>query len=275
MPARPPAAHLRHDLLDDWELWLRAADSSDNTVNTRVTGVKLLWHTAGTPDPVSIPTIAVVRWLANCNTKWTRCTYAASARAWFKWLNDRGYRNDNPMVELPVPRAPRSVPRPAATETVRSVLEVCGLRARAYMTLATFLGLRVHEIAKIRGEDFDDEGWYYVRGKGDVVAAIPTHPLVEELRKGYPRSGYWFPGKDAGHVQPSTVTSVIGRAFRRAGYPVTAHQLRHWYGTHVQRVGKDARATQTLLRHANLASSQIYTLVADRHLQEIVRRLAV
>jgi site-specific recombinase XerD len=43
----------------------------------------------------------------------------------------------------------------------------------------------------------------------------------------------------------------------------------------VQRVGKDTRATQTLLRHANLKSSQIYTLVSDQHLQEIVRRLAV
>lgn len=275
MPARPPAAQLSHALLDEWEMWLRAADASPNTVNTRITGVKLLWHSAGAADPVSITTTDVVRWLAECKTKWTRCTYSASARAWFKWLNQRGYRNDNPMDELPVPRAPRAVPRPASTETVHNVLEMAGLRARAYITLATFLGLRVHEIAKIRGEDFDDEGWYYVRGKGDVVAAIPTHPLVEQLRKGYPRSGYWFPGKDNGHVKPYTVTSVTARTFRRAGYPVTAHQLRHWYGTHVQRVGKDARATQTLLRHANLASSQIYTLVADQRLQEIVRRLAV
>lgn len=275
MHARPPAIHLHHPLLDEWELWLRAADASDNTVRIRILGVKLLWSSAGTHDPVQIPTTAIVAWLAGCNSKWTRYTYTASARAWFKWLDQRGYRGDNPMDDLPIPKTPRSVPRPASSDTVREVLEVAGLRAQAYMKLATFLGLRVHEIAKVDGDDFDDEGWYYVRGKGGVVAAIPTHPLIEQLRKGYPRSGFWFPGCEDGHVKSTSVTSTIGRAFRQAGYPVTAHQLRHWYGTHVQRVGKDARATQTLLRHANLKSSQIYTLVADQHLQEIVRRLAV
>lgn len=274
MPAFPPAAQLEHELLVEWEVWLRAGDASDNTVYTRLAGVRLLWSSAGTDDPVSIPTMAVARWLAGCKTKWTRCTYAASARAWFKWLVKRGYRNDNPMDELPVPRTPRSVPRPAPSEAVHDVLEVAGLRAQTYMKLATFLGLRVHEIAQIRGENFID-GWYFVRGKGDVIAAIPTHPLVEQLRRGYPAQGYWFPGAQDGHVNSATVTQVIARAFRKAGYPITAHQLRHWYGTHAQRIGKDVRATQTLLRHANIASSQIYTLVADRHLQEIVSRLAV
>ena len=275
MSADAPAASLEHELLDEWEIWLRAGDASDNTVRTRRDGVKLLWHSAGTNDPVSIPTIAIARWLASCKTKWTRCTYAASARAWFKWLEQRGYRNDNPMLELPMPKTPRSVPRPAPTSVVQEVLEVCGRRARAYIVCGAFLGLRVHEIAKIRGEDFDGEGWYYVRGKGDVVAAIPTHPLVEQLRKGYPERGYWFPGQVDGHVGAATVTTVVSRAFAKAGHHITAHQLRHWFGTHAQRIGKDVRVTQALLRHANVASSQIYTLVADQHMQEIVRRLAV
>lgn len=263
-----------HELLEEWADWLRAAGAADNTVTTRTTGVRLLCKHAGTDDPVSITTIQVVRWLGACRSNWTRSTYATSARAWHRWLVDRGYRNDNPMDGAPVPKQPRSTARPASSEAIRLVLPTAGRRARAYIVLATFLGLRVHEVAKVRGEDFA-EGWYFVQGKGDVRAAVPIHPLVEQLRRGFPASGYWFPGSVDGHVDRQTVTKAIGSAFRRQGYQVTAHQLRHWFGTHAQRVGKDSRVTQQLMRHAKLASTQIYTEVADLHMVETVRRLAV
>jgi integrase len=272
-PAHPATA-LEHELLSEWSDWMRAAGAAKNTVKTRTDGVKLMWHAAGVSDPVQIPTREIVRWLAGCQAKWTRCTYAASARAWFKWLVDQGYLEASPMDRLQVPATPRSVPRPAPSDAVRRTLEVCSRRARAYIILGTFLGLRVHEIAMVEGENFDG-GWYFVRGKGEVDAAIPTHPLVEQLRRGFPESGYWFPGVNNGHVNPHSVTQVVTRAFHKAGFHVTAHQLRHWFGTHAQRVGRDTRATQQLLRHANLSSTQIYTQVADQHLQEIVRRLAV
>ncbi|MEU4391656.1 tyrosine-type recombinase/integrase [Kribbella sp. NPDC023855] len=269
-----PASSLEHELIEEWSDWMRAAGAAPNTIRTRTDGVKLLWYSAQTEDPVQIPTKAIVRWLAKCNSKWTRCTYASSARTWFRFLVDQGHLEVSPMDRLAVPPTPRSVPRPASSDVVRETLAVCGRRAHAYIILGTFLGLRVHEIAKVRGDHFDD-GWYFVTGKGDVGAAIPTHPLVEQLRKGFPSTGPWFPGVEGGHVRATTVTKTVTRAFKKAGYQVTAHQLRHWYGTHAQRVGKDSRATQHLLRHANLASTQIYTEVADRHLQEIVRRLAV
>lgn len=269
-----PAAALDHELLHEWADWMLAAGAAKNTVRTRTDGVRLMWHTAGVNDPVQIPTREIIRWLAGCQAKWTRCTYAASARAWFRWLVDQGHLESSPMDRLPVPTTPRSVPRPAPSDAVRRTLEVCGRRARAYIVLGTFLGLRVHEIAQVDGENFDG-GWYFVRGKGDVQAAIPTHPLVEQMRRGYPAAGPWFPGSFDGHVGSATVTHTVTRAFHKAGYHVTAHQLRHWFGTHAQRVGRDSRATQQLLRHANLASTQIYTEVADQHLQEIVRRLAV
>ncbi|MGZ0150669.1 tyrosine-type recombinase/integrase [Kribbella sp. WER1] len=263
-----------HERLEEWSDWLRAGGASENTIRTRTTSVRLLCAHAGTADPVSIATMQAVRWLASCTAAWTRCTYSTSARAWFAWLVARGYRIDNPMDGVPVPKTPRTTARPAPSDAIRAVLTTQPRRARAYVTLATFLGLRVHEIAKVRGEEFRD-GWYYVTGKGDKAAAIPVHPAVEQLRNGFPEQGFWFPGRDDGHVWSPTVTKTIGEAFRRCGFEVTAHQLRHWYGTHAQRVGKDSRVTQQLLRHANLASSQIYTEVADLSMQETIRRLTV
>lgn len=263
-----------HPLLDEWCDWMRAGGASDTTVDTRIGGIRILCRHARVNDPVSITTRQVISWLAGCNSKWTRYTYATSARAWHRWLVDRGYRPDNPMDDIPVPKKPKSTPRPAPSDAIREVLDTSGRRTRAYIVLGTFLGLRVHEIAKVQGQEFA-EGWYFVRGKGDVTAVLPTHPLVEQLRLGFPESGFWFPGSVDGHVNPHSVTNTITKAFRRQGYDITAHQLRHWYGTHAQRIGKDTRVTQMLMRHANLASTQIYTEVADQHMLDTIRRLAI
>lgn len=263
-----------HEMLAEWEDWYRAAGAADTTIRTRLINIRLLCSHAGIDDPVSITTRQIIRWLASCETAWTRTTYATSARAWHRWLVDRGYRNDNPMDLVPVPKRPRGTPRPAPSDAVRDVLLVASRKGRAYIELATFQGLRTFEIAKVRGEDFS-EGWQTVHGKGDVVWSIPIHPLVEQLRRGFPEVGFWFPGLTDGHVGASTVGQTISASFRRRGFDITAHQLRHWYGTHAQRVGKDSRLTQRLMRHASLSSTQMYTEVADLGMQDTVRRLAV
>jgi integrase/recombinase XerD len=261
-----------HPALEDWSDWMRAAGRADRTIDTRTKGIQALCHHAGNSDPVSITTRDLIRWLGDCRTAWTRRTYAMTARQWFGWLVEQGYRADDPSQRMPLPPLPRGVPRPASTVSIRQVLEVASRRSRAYILLGTFEGLRVHEIAKVKGEDFDD-GWLYVEGKGGRVDAIPVHPLVEQLRRGYPVNGYWFPGRRGLHVSANSVTQTIGRAFERAGYHSTAHQLRHWFGTHTQRTTKDSRITQSLMRHSSLESTQIYTEVADLRKVEAVRRL--
>lgn len=261
-------------LLDEWAEWMRASGAADRTISTRLQGIRTLCSFADTKDPVSLTTRQLISWLAACRSAWTRCTYASSARAWHRWLVDRGYRLDNPMSAVPVPKQPRGVPRPATTSDLKQVLETAPRIARAYITLGAFEGLRVHEIAKVDGDHFDGEGWMYVDGKGGELAAIPVHPLVDQLRRGFPEHGLWFPGSVDGHVSPNSVTKSIGRTFQRRGMHVTAHQLRHWFGTHTQRISKDSRVTQQLMRHASLDSTQIYTQVADLSKVEAVRRLA-
>lgn len=264
-----------HPHLLEWTDWMRAGGASDDTIRTRTVCIGLLCKSAATTDPVSITTRQVVHWLAGCRSGWTRYTYATSAKMWHRWLVDLGYRTDNPMDKVPVPPAPKSTARPAPGDAIHKVLEVAGPRARVYIKLATYQGLRVHEIAKVTGEGFVD-GWYYVRGKGDTLYPLPIHPMVDQLRRGFPTEGFWFPGRfGTDHVTADTVSQVIARAFHQAGYHITAHQLRHWFGTHAQRVGKDTRVTQQLMRHANLRNTQIYTEVADLAMVETVRRLAV
>jgi integrase len=67
-------------------------------------------------------------------------------------------------------------------------------RPRTYVLLGAYAGLRVHEIAKVRGEDVDTDAMTLrVHGKGGVEAVLPLHPLIATISRGYPDRGWWFP----------------------------------------------------------------------------------
>jgi len=190
---------------------------------------------------------------------------------WFGWLAETGRRDDNPAASLPAVRAPRGVPRPISPADVARILAACSdPRARstaAYVLLAAYEGMRVHEIAKVRGEDFAG-GEVRITGKGSVSSTVPLHPHVAELVERMPRAGYWFPSDSPeGHVSRVSVSLAIGRAMKRAGVTGTPHGLRHHFGTQVLRAsGGDLRTTQRALRHASPATTAIYTQVADEAL---------
>lgn len=272
--------------LELWAQWMRGATgAADKTISTRVGGINALCHHAGTAsepaDPLDLTTLQIVAWLAGCDKPWTRRTYAVTARAWHRWLLEQGLRDDDPSSPIPLPPMPKGAPRPAATQVLDEVLGQAPRRVRAYIELAAYEGLRVHEIAKVRGEDFieDRDGhWLYVTGKGGRQWAVPVHGAVARLRRGYPDKGWWFPSPDpdspTGHVRAESVSQTVSRAFTRCGHHVTAHQLRHWFGTHTLRASRDLRVTQELMRHESIASTQLYTRVSGAAKTEAIRRLA-
>ena len=264
-----------HSSLEDWAQWMRAVGSTDATVETRTKGIQSLLHHADIADPRQLQAGHVVAWLANQKSAWTRATYWSSAHMWFDFLTVHGVRDDDPMRRVPKPRQPRGVPRPVSERVVRKVLsDPPGHRAYSYTVLATYAGLRVHEIAKIRGEDVNwDTGWFFVLGKGNQEAWVPMHPLVKTLAQGMADVGFWFPGRHHGHVSPDTVSRVIRNAFKAVGSSATPHQCRHLFGSAVLRSCGNARVAQQLLRHESLSSTQIYTKVSGAEMEEAVNGL--
>src|SRR5690606_12427458 len=110
---------------------------------------------------------------------------------------------------------------------------------RAWMLLALLAGLRVHEIAKLRGQDID-EACIVVDGKGGQLATIPTHPDLWELAQTYPRHGLWFPSP-VRRGEPYTADHISGQVadrFRACGIARgSIHRLRATYGTNLLRNG--------------------------------------
>jgi len=197
----------------------------------------------------------------------SRATYHATIRAYHAWLLRTGQRPDDPTVLTPVPKRPRGIPRPVADAKLAALLLAANRRrTRMMILLAAFCGLRVHEIAKIRGEDFDLEaGVLFVTGKGDKTAVIPLHECIVALAAKFPASGWWFPSYSmpGEPIRSRSVSKAIHQTMLRAGVNGKPHHLRHWYGTSLVRNGADLRTVQELMRHESLATTQIYTLVSD------------
>lgn len=263
-------------ILGRWATSLRAEGARPNTVELRIQTIRVLVRHAGR-GVLDMATDEIRAWLAGYANPNTKSTHYSSARGMFRWLSAEGLRVDNPVDAIRAPKVPRGMPRPCKTTDLERLLTAATPEVHAMVTLAAFQGLRAGEVAAIRGEDFDVEGdCLRVLGKGGVWAALPIHPRVAELAGRWPRSGYWFPTprRAEGHIHSQMVSLKVRAACEDAGVPLHgAHPLRHWFATHLVRNGADLRTTQTLMRHASLATTQRYVEVADETRRAAMLRL--
>lgn len=222
----------------------------------------------------------IIHWLSR-HTEWshaTRATYHAYLRAYFNWLCLMDHRSDNPMIKLPPPRYPERVPRPVADRDLVGLLATpMHHRTRIMILLAALEGLRVSEIARVRGEDIDICGpKIYVVGKRAKQDWLPLHPILVEASQTMPLRGWWFPANNrrpGDHIHSKSVSDIIGSAMRRAGARGTPHGLRHWTGSTLLDDGADLRTIQELLRHKQLTTTAIYTKVPDARRYAATNRL--
>jgi integrase/recombinase XerD len=201
-------------------------------------------------------------WAAN-----TRVTYFRHATSWFSWLEETERIKRSPMRGMRRPKVPRGTPHPVDTELLGRAIEAATGELRAWLILGAYQGLRVSEIARFRGEQIRGRE-LRVTGKGGVTAVLPVHPLVAELAQQYPGRGHWFPALQAlsarPHRAPSTITTAVGKHLQALGGTGTPHSLRHWFGTEVlEASGGNLRTAQQLLRHASVATTEVYTRVRD------------
>lgn len=249
-----------------WAGWMRAAGQSERTIHIRVSTIRRFEQgTHVAPERAQWTDIA--EWFAD-NPQWsqnTRHTYFAALRAFYRWLVITEHRTDDPMAKLKAPRIPRRTPRPITVAALERVLSsVRNRRTKMMMLLAFFQGLRVHEIARMRGE-YIIGGDIRVLGKGGTDVLLPLHPAVAALASEFPAADWWFssPRDRTRPIGSHSVTVTIANTMRRAGVDATAHRLRHTMATEMLAAGTDIRVVQECLRHANLASTQIYTKVND------------
>lgn len=237
---------------------------SARTITERIRVINQVAAATGT-DPAALTPQAISIWLATLPSAATKSTYYAVLRAWCKWLVQSDHRADDPTTRVARPKTPAGHPRPVTDAQLDAVLAL-PLRqdTRTKIILAAYAGMRVHEIAKIKGEDVSPvAGTITITGKGGRTDTLPAHQLILQQASLYSRRGLWFPSpKDSAlPVRAKTVSRVISDAFDRADAPATAHQLRHYFATSLLRAGTDSRVVQSLMRHESLATTGRYLAV--------------
>jgi integrase/recombinase XerD len=163
----------------------------------------------------------------------------------------------------------RLPPRAASLRT-----QALALRDLAMLELLYGGGLRVSEVAGARLEDLKLElGYILVHGKGDKERMVPLgvpaqHALREYLKEGRAvlaakrSSPLLFLGAGARRLTRQRVWQLVGQASLAAGRHASPHMLRHSCATHMVENGADLRTVQTILGHADVSTTQIYTHVA-------------
>jgi site-specific recombinase XerD len=226
----------------------------------------------------------------------TQNYYLIALRAFLKFMRKRGIESLNP-ERIELAKVPdRSLDLISAAELDRLInapdlTTEPGLRDRAILELLFSTGLRVSELCALSQEDVDlsrDE--FSVRGKGDKVRVVFVSDAAKDAIRNYLKARKDFDdamfiqyGKNAKAVQvknedlrltPRSVQRIMKKYATLAGITrkVTPHVIRHGFATDLLSNGADLRSVQALLGHANIATTQVYTHVTDKHLRDIHKK---
>lgn len=268
--------------LSDFAEFQRSKGLADTTIRNRQSILRSLARSSGR----SYLTVT----LADLRRQVGREGIAAGSRrtergaivAFFQFLKEDGYRDDDPSMKLAAVTAPKGTPRPFTWEQIDAMLEGGAYRkTRAMILLGYYQGFRVSSIARVHGTDIDVlSNTIRTIGKGGKDRTLPLHPVIRALAATMPTNDWWFParGDRSGHMRSASVTNLITLAKKRAGITdpnLTPHSLRHSFGTDLVESGVDIRVVQELMMHESLATTQIYTGVSARRKQEGIVTLPV
>ncbi|HKC02408.1 MAG TPA: tyrosine recombinase [Sphingomicrobium sp.] len=213
---------------------------------------------------------------------------SAALRRFFGFLVDEGLRKDDPSAALPRPRLERPLPRILDADEVARMFEqaedraasgeINAVRNLALLELLYGSGLRASELVTLpRGALRKGQPFLILRGKGGKERLVPISSRAEAaverwLEHVTGASAWLFPGGKA-HLSRVRLFQIVRQMAADAGISpdrISPHVLRHAFATHLLSGGADLRVLQSLLGHADIATTQIYTHVDSARLVELV-----
>jgi integrase/recombinase XerD len=236
--------------------------------------------------------------LARLGEEWatlSRSTVArksAALRRFFAFLADEGLRADDPGAALPRPGTARALPKTLSHADVdrlfacvearvaRDPLDPNDLRLSALVELLYGSGLRASELVALpRNAVAPDRPFLILRGKGGRERMVPisdrARAAVAAWRDDVAADRQWLFPSGKGHLSRIRLYQILKALAAEAGVPpdrVSPHVLRHAFATHLLEGGADLRALQSMLGHADIATTEIYTHVDARRLVELVNQ---
>jgi integrase/recombinase XerD len=216
----------------------------------------------------------------------------SSLRSFFRFLVREGVLPASPVSEVRSPPIGRPLPKYLTVTEVESLLAAPdrvtpeGMRDRAMLMLMYAAGLRASEVVSLRMENVDaNAGFLRVLGKGGKERVVPVaeaalaalHEYLKDWRPKFLKkkaTNALFLSRLGRPVSRQTLWNRITRWARAAGIRIriSPHTLRHSFAGHLLAGGADLRAVQTMLGHADISTTQIYTHVTPERLREVHRK---
>jgi integrase/recombinase XerD len=218
----------------------------------------------------------------------------SALRHFYKYLLLDNIIDRDPTLNIETPHQWKVLPKALSRQESSALVEsnmtsgdamqpALALRDRALLELLYAGGLRASEVIGVGIEDLKlDEGYVLVRGKGDRERIVPLGRAAAEavgaylsasrpMLSGEGRSPLLFIARGGRQISRQRVWQLVERASRAAGRHASPHMLRHSCATHMVENGADLRTVQTILGHADISTTQVYTHVALDRLKAVFR----
>jgi integrase/recombinase XerD len=220
----------------------------------------------------------------------------SALRHFYKYLLLDRYIEADPTLNIDSPQQWKVLPKSLASDEVESVLQgpprrkedrlsqALALRDRAMLEVFYAGALRVSEIIGVKLEDLKlESGYVLVRGKGDKERIVPLGAAAQEVVQTYLRdarpvlaaeksSPALFIARGAKKLSRQRVWQMVNAASMQSGRHASPHMLRHSCATHMVENGADLRTVQTILGHADISTTQVYTHLALDRLNRVYKQ---
>jgi integrase/recombinase XerD len=219
--------------------------------------------------------------------------HLSSVRGFVRFLLREGELSQDPTHLAARPRFGRRLPRSLSAEETLSLIEapdpstLRGVRDRAMLSLTYASGLRVSELVHLKIGDVDSaRGVVSALGKGSKRRLVPIGEVTLEHLRAYlearmcstalgteATNPYLFHSPRGGALTRQAFWKIVRNHALSAGLrdAIHPHQLRHSFATHLLEGGADLRSVQTMLGHADVATTEIYTHVGTDHVRSAHR----
>jgi len=247
-----------------------------------------------TPAPAAINTDAIREYLnhmqleRSCKST-TLARMIASIRALFDFAAARGHIESSPAAQLHTPKQPKKLPIYLVSQELVRLLEApaadapAGRRDRAILAVMAFTGTRLSEVVGINLKDLDlVNRTLRVLGKGSKERLIPLNAVVLETLNQYLNvrwlsdSPALFLNKFAKRLSGRMMENIVRKYALKAGIfkdGVSPHKLRHTFATLLHAHEVDLIEIQSLMGHASISSTQIYTHTSSSKLRQAVKKI--
>lgn len=215
----------------------------------------------------------------------------AALRSFFKWLTRRQGWKHNPLLDVQLPKQEKKLPVVLTVAQIEQMLDLPMKldmpvkraapwgpeRDAAILELFYSTGMRLSELAALDVDDIDvisECVRVFGKGRKERLCPVGSHALTAVQRyrqKAGIHSGPLFMSRLRKRMTIQSIGDVVDKYWKASGLPihVTPHKLRHSFATHLLNNGADLRAVQTLLGHASLSTTQIYTHVSTQRMKEV------